>query len=452
MSNHRRPPLPPRQSATYPHQQDSSVLEDHLIQSSLGIRGRPVQRQDQIYSAQGPSAAGQGLHGFGLDRPGAEQEAYNVIQRRPTTAQYACMRERETTNSAYFDPGLTPEFGSQFMNHNPPISPDEELGGLHASRADHAMTASHYASNHQPFEESLCPRLRSALQDTHSSSGNNTTPGSINLSSSSAITFASEEPWAPAQQNPFINDNQFGSLYASSLVIPSIRYQRNATNTPCAPALLFRHRNHIPSSPLPSSNDRRRSSRPSPAASSLQYGLVDWDETSDLPERRPRRRAPSIAPPSIQYGQGRRNTLELSTGQSDHRESCQSSCTPSRQVSSSYVRSLDYTSDTHSRPARRPYGRSSTNTTATNTTSTPQSSRQSESARRFSNVPNPLPCEHPNCPHAARGLDRITNMRRHVRERHGEGAQVRCSSCGRSFTRNTALTRHQQGRRGRRER
>lgn len=155
---------------------------------------------------------------------------------------------------------------------------------------------------------------------------------------------------------------------------------------------------------------------------------------------------PWAALPLVHWGQGRSDTLDLSFPQAADSTSTDAPSLPRGDLSSHNLPAGDEDS-LHIVQTGSLECHLSTNPTTTSATITSQDSRRTESAPRFHNKPNPLPCE--SCCNAYHGYDRITNMRRHFREQHGKRPQNKCRSCGRVFTRQSNLKRHQESCRNR---
>lgn len=75
---------------------------------------------------------------------------------------------------------------------------------------------------------------------------------------------------------------------------------------------------------------------------------------------------------------------------------------------------------------------------------TSQSSRHSRLPPRLRNTPNPLRCAREGCSSSYAGDDRITNLKRHTKEKHGNQAPISCLKCGNTYKRQWNLKRHQR--------
>ena len=417
-----------------------------------------MHRQDQSDARQGRSAPerstiidAQDLRATDLGAYAARRGAYSAGQGPAASAGNVHMRRQYPANPAYFDSSANTESGSQYMTSSQPTSFKERNDPYHP-------TTNHHVSGYQGVTDNVGTQFPSVMQNTSSPYQLNATEHilyrSAIKSSPDTVTFAASPPWVPTQRNPSVTCHQSRLLTSNPSAVPQIRRDSDVYDTRLTPVSDRRHRNHTSSSRLSPKYDGGNFAERTQAASSLDFGDDDWANTVNLLARQPRSRTTSTASSSIYYGQGRRATFDSfdsHSGVNDPLIPMADMRLPSRQDVSSYARSTVDTTMPQASPLLSLSRRTSTNTSATNTRSFTQGSDQNESAPRFNNLPNPLPCEYEGCLHAARGHDRITNMRRHVRERHKENNKKRCPSCEREFTRSSAIVRHQKGREIKRE-
>ena len=442
MTDRRRSCLPLHQSRANSYQQGIPLSEDDQAETYGGSARTRSHLQVQNNRGQDTHATGRGPYTNEQGTNVNGQRTYATVHEAYPASRRICTSERGTDNAVHVNSHLNAEVGSQFRGHDSSTILD----------ADHVgssyMADIYNIGRDQPPSDNPFPQPQPSLQSPNplypSSTANSRHYGSA-TSSLNWINYAVSEPWASAQQNPYTLSGQ--ALIYNGATNNSPYGQHLSPQIPpfaSTPPSRLRNRNMSPD--RYSSNNVGPSASPSPAPSSIHYGQEGWDETIDLPTRRPRQHAPPATPPFVHYGQGRSDTLDLLPRQSDHQTSPMNSRTLSQRDPSSHVRSASDIGDPYtrrSRPRDHPF---STNTSVTTTTFISQGSPQAESAPRFQNLPDPLPCDHSGCSHAARGHDRITNMKRHVRERHGEKERVRCPGCPRDFTRRSARNRHQERR------
>ena len=154
--------------------------------------------------------------------------------------------------------------------------------------------------------------------------------------------------------------------------------------------------------------------------------------------------------PSPLYGPGRRTMRATPIYHTYEDTSLPSTSVSSRLGFSPITQSSGDTSDRLTGPMASRNRRASTTTTLTTVSRASQTSRLSESAPRYRNLPDPLPC--PKCiDKSYSGLDRKTNLERHDREVHQQ-IRIPCPTCPRTFSRTSNLRRHQEicGRKGER--